>query len=68
MALGYWNKILRVDLTNREMAVEEMDDDTCKLFIGGAGIGTKILWQEVPPGVDPLGANNKIIFSVVAVP
>ncbi len=44
MALGYWNKILGVDLTNREITEEEIDDDTYRLFVGGAGIGAKILW------------------------
>ena len=64
MALGYWNKILRVDLTKEAVTIEEIDSDTCKLFLGGAGIGAKILWDEVPPDVKPFDANNRIIFSV----
>lgn len=64
MALGYWNKLLRVDLTNREITTEEITDDTFKLFVGGAGIGAKILWEEVLPEVNPFDANNRIIFSV----
>jgi len=64
MALGYWNKILRVDLTNRQSIEEEIEDEAWKLFLGGAGIGAKILWEEVPPEVSPFDANNKIVFSV----
>jgi aldehyde:ferredoxin oxidoreductase len=64
MALGYWNKILRVNLTNRGITVEDMDDTAYQLFSGGAGIGAKILWEEVPPGVSAFDANNKIVFAV----
>jgi aldehyde:ferredoxin oxidoreductase len=64
MTLGFWNKILRVDLTSRQIVKEELDDDTCKMFLGGAGIGAKILWEEVPREVDALDSANRIIFSV----
>ena len=63
MALGYWNKILRVDLTNRKITKEEIDEDTCKLFVGGAGIGAKILWEEISSEVSAFDANNKLIFA-----
>ena len=64
MALGYWNVILRVDLSNNKITKEEIGDDTFRLFLGGAGIGAKILWEEVLPEVNPFDADNKIIFSV----
>jgi len=63
MVLGYWNKILRIDLTNRKITKEEIDDEVYKLFVGGAGIGAKILWEEVPPKVNPFDADNKLIFA-----
>lgn len=63
MTLGYWNKILRVDLTNRKITKEEIDEDTCKLFVGGAGIGAKILWEEISSEVSAFDANNKLIFA-----
>jgi len=64
MACGFWNKILRVDLAKRQSTTEEINDEACKLFLGGAGIGAKILWEEVPPEINPFDANNRIIFSV----
>jgi len=64
MASGYWNKILRVDLTSREIITEDVGDAVYQLFIGGAGIGAKILWEEVPLEVSPFDTDNKIIFSV----
>lgn len=63
MTWGYWNKILRVDLTNRKITKEEMDEDTCKLFVGGAGIGAKILWEEISSETNPFDADNKLIFA-----
>jgi len=63
MALGYWNRILRIDLTTGKITKEEIDDDTLKLFVGGAGIGAKILWEEVSPEVSPFDADNKLIFA-----
>jgi len=64
MTWGYWNKILRIDLTNRKITKEEIDEDTYKLFVGGAGIGAKILWEEVSSETNPFDANNKLIFAV----
>lgn len=63
MSLGYWNKILRVDLTNRKITKEEIDEDTYRLFVGGAGIGAKILWEETSSETNPFDADNKLIFA-----
>jgi len=63
MTWGYWNKILRVDLTNKKITKEEMDEGTCKLFVGGAGIGAKILWEEISSETNPFDADNKLIFA-----
>lgn len=63
MTWGYWNKILRIDLTNRKITKEEIDEDTCKLFVGGAGIGAKILWEEISSETNPFDADNKLIFA-----
>lgn len=35
-----------------------------KLYLGGKGIGTKILWEEVKVKVDPLSPENKLIFVI----
>ncbi|MHA2298359.1 MAG: aldehyde ferredoxin oxidoreductase family protein [Candidatus Hodarchaeales archaeon] len=59
---GYMGKILRVDLTNSKITEEFPDEETLKLFLGGAGIATKYLYDEVKKGIDPLGPENKLIF------
>jgi aldehyde:ferredoxin oxidoreductase len=55
-------KILRVDLTTGKISEEFPDEETLKLYIGGAGLATKYLLEEVPKGIEPLGPENKLIF------
>ncbi|NVM36722.1 MAG: aldehyde:ferredoxin oxidoreductase, partial [Candidatus Lokiarchaeota archaeon] len=59
---GYMGKILRVDLTNGKITEEFPDDETLKLYLGGSGIATKYMIDEIPKGIDPLGPENKLIF------
>lgn len=44
------------------MRDEFVDEDEVKLFIGGRGLGVKILIEELKPGTDPLGPENKLLF------
>ncbi|MHA2039303.1 MAG: aldehyde ferredoxin oxidoreductase family protein [Promethearchaeota archaeon] len=55
-------KILRVNLTDGTISEEFPDDETLKLYLGGAGLATKYLIDETPKGIDPLGPENKLIF------
>lgn len=58
---GYNGKILRINLKTGTCAVEELDLDMAKKFIGGRGLGTKIMMDEVDPKVDPLSPENKLL-------
>ena len=60
-------QILRVDLTEREFMVEELDPDFARAYIGGQGTATRILYDEIDPAVDGLDPENKLIFSTGAV-
>lgn len=60
---GYKNKILRVNLTNRTFSEEELPYDLIYDYIGGRGFGIKLLYDELKPGIDPLGEENKLIFA-----
>ena len=62
MSYGFMGKLLRVDLTNQKITVEEINQTWAKEFLGGAGLATKYFYNEVPGGVDPLGPDNKLIF------
>ncbi len=58
MANGYMGSILNVDLTEGKIETEKLDDDLCRDFIGGYGIGAKLLYDRIPAGADPLGPDN----------
>jgi len=59
-----WNgKILRVDLSKGTTKVVPYSEETAKKFIGGRGLAVKLLWDELPPGADPLGPENIIVFA-----
>ena len=64
MMYGFWGKVLRVNLTTKKYVVEEVPLEVWKQFIGGSGYGAKVLLEEIPPKVDPLSPENKIIFAV----
>lgn len=61
---GYGGRILRVDLTNRNHSIEELDPGWIKPVIGGRPANTKRLAEELDPGCDPLGPENILIFGV----
>lgn len=59
-----WNgKVLRIDLSAASASVEDLDRTIAEQYIGGLGLGTKYLYDEVDPAVDPLGPDNKLFFA-----
>ncbi len=60
---GWVGKTLRVNLNDRSAAVEDLCPELAEKYLGARGLGTKILYDELVPGVDPLGPDNKIIFA-----
>jgi aldehyde:ferredoxin oxidoreductase len=60
---GYSGKILRVDLTNSKTSEEPLSESIARNYIGGLGLATKLFVDSVKPGVDPLSADNKIVFA-----
>lgn len=61
---GYWEKILKVDLTNKEIAVHKFDQDFARKWLGGVGFGIKVCYDEIPAGADPLGPDNVFVLAV----
>jgi aldehyde:ferredoxin oxidoreductase len=55
---GYHKKLLRVDLSNRKVEVEDLDENLIRKYIGGLGIEAKILYEETTPETDPLSPGN----------
>ncbi len=61
---GYAGNILHVDLSNEKFSKETFTEDFAKKYIGATGFGIKILLEHQKPGIDPLGPENVLIFSV----
>jgi aldehyde:ferredoxin oxidoreductase len=59
---GYMGKILRIDLTKGRVETEKLDENLARKFIGGSGLGTKILSDETGAETDPMGPENRLIF------
>ncbi|MCK5257547.1 MAG: aldehyde ferredoxin oxidoreductase family protein, partial [Deltaproteobacteria bacterium] len=59
---GWAGKILRVNLTQGSLKVEELPAGLTDLFLGGRGLASKILFDEVDPQIEPLSPGNKLIF------
>lgn len=62
MTAGYIGKILIVDLTSGEVKEERLPDELYREFIGGVGLGVRLLYERQPGKVDPLGQQNILGF------
>src|SRR6056297_1911202 len=79
MSLPYWKEdvenkevfmnkskeflVLRVNLTNKSYSKETISSDLVRSYLGGRGLGSKILYDEIDPKIDPLSPENKLIFA-----
>lgn len=62
MKTTYNGKLLRINLSTGEIKEEALDLELAKKFIGGRGLGTKMLLDEGIAEVDPLSEQNKLIY------
>ena len=65
---GYNGRVLVVDLTAQSVTIQELDEMFWRIYGGGGLAATSLLLERTPPGIDPLGPENLLIFasSVVA--
>ena len=59
---GWTGRLLRVDLTSSNTIIEEIPPEILRKFLGGRGLGAYLVYTEVPPESDPLGAENILAF------
>lgn len=59
---GYAGKLLFVNLTDGTFSEEPLSPELAKDYLGGYGIGAKILFDRMKPGADPLGPDNILGF------
>jgi aldehyde:ferredoxin oxidoreductase len=61
---GWTGKYLRINLSSKQIKKEEYDLEFAHKWVGGRGFAIKILWDELKPGIDPLGPENKLIIAL----
>ena len=54
---------LEIDLSRGNIERVETDPRDTELYLGGLGTNAKILWDRVPPEVEPFSPDNLLIFS-----
>jgi aldehyde:ferredoxin oxidoreductase len=59
---GYAGQILYVDLNSGNSRTEPLDRELAHQFIGGRGLGARMLWDELGPGADPSSPESPIMF------
>jgi aldehyde:ferredoxin oxidoreductase len=60
---GYAGRILRINLTKNQKKIQHTENQLIKKFLGGRGLNSKRLYDEVPKNVKPLSPQNKLIFA-----
>jgi len=63
MAEGHAGRLGFVDLSSREVREESLEASLARDFIGGYGLGARILFERQEKGVDPLGPENILGFT-----
>ncbi len=56
-------KIIKVDLSKETVEVLPLREDLQRDFLGGEGIGSRLLWEMVKPRTDALAPDNVIVFA-----
>ena len=60
---AWTGKLLRIDLTDNSVAVEEIPPGRLEAYLGGRGLAVRYLMDEIDPQVEPLAPENKLILA-----
>src|SRR5512137_3016435 len=60
---GWAGNVLDIDLASGAIKTYPLDEEMARLFVGGRGLGARLLWDLVGPGVEPLSPENVLIFT-----
>ena len=61
---GFFNQLLRIDLSKQKFTVEPVPESILRSYLGGKGLGSYLLLEENPPHVDPFSAENRLIITL----
>jgi len=56
-------KMISVNLSSGNIDIVPLPEDLERDYLGGEGVGTRLIWDMVPPKADPLGPHNAIVFT-----
>ena len=59
---GYHGAILEIDLSTGTAGETAIPEEDFEKFVGGRGLGIKLLWDRLAPGADPLAPENPLMF------
>ena len=60
---GYAGQILYVNLSDGSLQKKPLERDFAMRYIGGRGFSSRILWDELEPGIDPFSPANIVILA-----
>ncbi len=60
---GFHGRLLHIDLTTHASQWLALDPAILQSYLGGVGLGTKLLYDYTPPAVDPFAPENPLIFT-----
>ena len=60
---GYVGSILRINLTSKKRAIQKLGKSFARTYLGGRGFASRILYDEIKRGTDPLGPENLLMFA-----
>jgi aldehyde:ferredoxin oxidoreductase len=60
---GYAGKVLRIDLAEKKAFAADLEPELAAYFVGGRGFNSKRLYDELASRIDPLGAENELMFA-----
>ena len=60
---GFHGRLLHVDLSTGQSFWHELEKPRLRAFLGGIGLGTSLLYDYAPAGVDPFSPANPLIFT-----
>jgi aldehyde:ferredoxin oxidoreductase len=61
---GFFNQLLRIDLTRKQTAIEPISESILRSYLGGKGLGSFLLLKENPSRVAPFSPRNRLILTL----
>jgi aldehyde:ferredoxin oxidoreductase len=60
---GFHGRLLHIDLSSGKHQRRDLEASRLRAFLGGIGLGTSLLYNHAPPGVEPFAPENPLIFT-----